>query len=121
MRIVGLLVVVLAVGCSGTAESQRSADPAHVALAPPAKGMARLSGSIAYAAGNGTDIRIFEAAADGSHRRLLVDMDPGLDMAPQVSPDGRMVLFRHNPSPTTDRSDIWSLDRATGALRNLTR
>jgi Tol biopolymer transport system component len=79
-----------------------------------------LPGRIIYAVGDGQDLRILAANGDGSHRRLLIDMDPGLDMAPQVSPDGRLVVFRDNPSPVTDRSDIWLLHLDSGDQHNLT-
>jgi Tol biopolymer transport system component len=118
-RIVPLLVTVVS-ACSSGGE-QQSAPTRHILPpAPKASGVTTLPGSIIYAVGNGQDLRIFAAKGNGSHRRLLVDMDPGLDMAPQISPNGRLVVFRDNPSPVTDRSDIWSLDLRTGDRHNLT-
>jgi Tol biopolymer transport system component len=108
--------------CSGGGEGASASGASHVLpAAPKTSGVATLPGKIVYAVGNGNDLRIFAANGDGSRRRLLVDMDPGLDMAPQVSPDGQRVVFRHNTSPVTDRSDIWLLDLRTALMRNLTR
>ena len=42
-------------------------------------------------------------------------------MAPAASPDGERMIWRHNPSPTTDASDIWLMDLRNGHPQNLTR
>jgi Tol biopolymer transport system component len=118
-RIVPLFVMVVS-ACSGGGEERLTTARHVLPPAPKASGVTTLPGRIIYAAGDGQDLRIFAAKGDGSHRRLVVDMDPGLDMAPQASPDGHRLVFRHNPSPVTDRSDIWSLDLRTGNRRNLT-
>jgi Tol biopolymer transport system component len=88
--------------------------------APRVTGHAVLPGAIVFAAGDGRDIRIYRARGDGRHRHLLIDMTPGLDMAPAVSPDGKRMVWRHNPSPDTDTSDIWLMNLRTGHRRRLT-
>src|SRR3954447_24551479 len=119
-RIAALAVLVCS-ACSNGSSDMSVSDKHAVPDGPKASGTTTLPGRIVYAIGDGKDLRIFAAHGDGSHRRLLVDMDPGLDMAPEVSADGRRVVFRHNPSPVTDRSDIWRLDLRSRHLHNLTR
>src|SRR5436190_1452514 len=118
---VAVLSVLLCSACSNGGGVTSALGGHSLPEAPRVSGVTTLPGRIVYAIGDGKDLRIFTAYGDGSHRHLLVDMDPGLDMDPHVSPDGRRVVFRHNPSPVTDRSDIWSLDLQSGDLRNLTR
>jgi Tol biopolymer transport system component len=113
--------VALAAACSDAGGSTDAATHHTLAAAPPARGHAILPGELVFAAGDGRDIRIYRASGDGSRRHVLVDMTPGLDMAPAVSPDGRWMVWRHNPSPDTDASDIWLMNLRTGRRRNLTR
>ncbi len=115
---------VLSCGCMGSNGASPTGHPQQHQLpaSPRAYGTTSLPGGLVYAAGNGTDIRIFESSqGDGSQARLLVGRGPGLDMAPHVSPDGRRLVYRHNPSPTSDRSDVFILDLVTGRTRNVTR
>jgi Tol biopolymer transport system component len=116
-----LLGSLLGSACSNGGEStDRSADHGLPAM-PRATGHTTLPGAIVFAAGNGRDIRIYRARGDGSRRHLLIEMTPGLDMAPAVSPHGRRMIWRHNRSPTTDASDIWLMNLRNGHRRNLTR
>jgi Tol biopolymer transport system component len=127
----GILVLLLACGCSDAGGSDSSADsPAPDTLAPPSaaasgQGAAAVceplpdmpSGRIAY-----TQVRddgstaIYLMKPDGTDRRCLVDTD-GPDTAPTWSPDGRWVAFQGG----TDAQQDLFVVRADGTgLRQLT-
>jgi GNAT superfamily N-acetyltransferase len=90
-------VVVVVGGCK--ANAARDKDAKRTAVPPAAPGT--LDGTIAFNT-RGGDIWLMNA--DGSGRRRLTRSGPGTDFDPDLSPDGRQVVFRtsrghHAPDP----------------------
>ncbi len=63
--------------------------------------------------------RILMTDRDGAWPSL-VSMGPGHDHSPQASPNGRYVVYVHQPLDDLNRSDIMLADLETGSIRALT-
>jgi dipeptidyl aminopeptidase/acylaminoacyl peptidase len=89
----------------------QEADQSGAAWSPDSRQVAFISNT------NGT-LALWICAANGSGAQPLVQPDMGVCQAPSWSPDGRTIAYFF-ASPTVPQ-DLWTLDLATGAARQLT-
>ena len=74
---------------------------------------------IAFASGDGIE---FMTAGGGARQVLVPASDATREYCPAISPDGNQVAFISNrENGRTNTDEVWVLERATGALRQLTR
>ncbi|MEO6259270.1 MAG: hypothetical protein ABIP63_02935, partial [Thermoanaerobaculia bacterium] len=78
--------------------------------------VALANGDVIYAASSGGNSDIWRTTLDGTRRKRLTD-DPGVDLMPDVSPDGRTVAFI---SSRSGQVTIWMMDADGAHQRQLT-
>ena len=72
-------------------------------------------GFVAFASGDGIE---FMTVGGGARQVLLPASDAARDYCPAISPDGQQVAFISNRASA---DEIWTLNRVSGELRQLTR
>ncbi len=103
-----------------------AAATALVVISPPSDvpasetaATSQSGGRIAFASTRaGGDAEIFVMNADGSNLRQVTDND-GHDHSPDWAPDGRRIVFVHEP-PDEENADLRIVDTVTGVEREFT-
>ena len=70
-----------------------------------------------------TDTNVYTVSVNGEGMRSITPGMPGYDMVPRYSPDGKYIAFHsmERAGFESDRNRIMLYDRATGAIREITR
>lgn len=122
--VLSVTALVVIVGCAS--------DPGRPTLPPapsarPSRSMTpvpppRLSGHLVFSSdtgGTNEDIFSLDLGTSGSDPVRLTD-GGAKAFDPDLSPDGRSIVYRVNPSPASDHADLWLVAADGSAPRNLT-
>lgn len=106
------IAALLLAGCSDLRQTPAEPEAALLGVGPHGGGP---PGSVVFYSARDGNLEIYLMNADGSGQRRITD-DPGEDVWPDLSPNGRYVAFASN---RTGNREIFVMDLASGDLVNV--